>query len=151
MIGRVQDLPKEFFSGDAADNLMVFDGECVLCSTFFRFKLRHDSAQKFQFATAQSPLGQALYAALSLSIDDFDTNLVIVDGEIHGHLDAFATAMSVLDWPWRTLTALRWLPRKIKMPLYRLIARNRYRLFGRYDQCMIPDVALRARFSSGGV
>ena len=92
------------------DNLIVFDGECVLCSGFFRFMLRHDRAGRFSFATAQSPLGQRLYRELGLPADDFETNLVIVDGRPHQRLDAFAAAMRALPWPWRVLSVCRFLP-----------------------------------------
>ncbi|MCR8826040.1 thiol-disulfide oxidoreductase DCC family protein [Pseudosulfitobacter koreensis] len=127
-------------------DLIVFDGECVLCSGFFRFVLRHDHAQRFSFVTAQSPLGQALYKALDLNADDFETNLVIVNGLIYEKLDAFAAAMSAMGWPWRAFAAAKRMPTVIKRPLYDVIARNRYRIFGRYDTCMVPDKDVRARF-----
>lgn len=130
----------------AGRDLIVFDGECVLCSGFFRFVLRHDHAQRFSFATAQSPLGQALYRALDLNPTEFETDLVIVNGRIYENLDAFAGAMSALGWPWRALAVVRFIPAPIRHPLYLLIARNRYRLFGRYDTCMVPGPDIRARF-----
>lgn len=106
-------------------DLIVFDGECVLCSGFFHFMLRHDRDQKFLFATAQSPLGQQLYTLLNLPTDEFETNLVIVKGKVHQNLDAFAAAMHALYVPWRVLSLCRYLPRFLKNPLYRMIARNR--------------------------
>jgi predicted DCC family thiol-disulfide oxidoreductase YuxK len=127
-------------------DLIVFDGECVLCSAFFRFVLRHDHAERFSFATAQSPLGQALYRALDLNPTEFQTNLVIVNGRIHEKLDSFAAAMSALGWPWRALSVVRFIPAPIRHPLYRAIARNRYRLFGRYESCVLPTPDVRARF-----
>ncbi|UOA28200.1 DCC1-like thiol-disulfide oxidoreductase family protein [Pseudosulfitobacter sp. DSM 107133] len=127
-------------------DLIVFDGECVLCSGFFRFVLRHDHAERFSFATAQSPLGQALYRALDLNPTEFQTNLVIVNGRIHENLDSFAAAMSALGWPWRALSVVRFIPAPIRHPLYRAIARNRYRLFGRYESCVLPTPDVRARF-----
>jgi len=93
-------------------NLIVFDGECVFCSAFFRFMLRHDRGQKFHYATAQSPLGQALYAALDLPLVDFATNLVITQGQIHQRLDAFAAAMAELPPPWRLARHCRRLPQR---------------------------------------
>lgn len=63
-------------------NLIVFDGECVLCAGFFRFMLKHDRAKRFSYATAQSPLGQQLYQALGLPLKNFETNLVIVNGDL---------------------------------------------------------------------
>jgi predicted DCC family thiol-disulfide oxidoreductase YuxK len=144
----VSDLPDGQRQRLAGQDIIVFDGECVLCSGFFRFM--RDRNRRFRFATAQSPLGQELYRALGLPTDDFETNLVIVDGTIHGHLDAFAVAMAQVGWPWKALYLLKYLPRIIKMPIYRAIARNRFRIFGRLDHCMIPDAATRARFVDGG-
>jgi predicted DCC family thiol-disulfide oxidoreductase YuxK len=142
----VEILPRNQIAVLGGRDLIVFDGECVLCSGFFRFVLRHDTAGRFSFATAQSPLGQALYTALDLNPTAFETNLVIVDGQIYEKLDAFAAAMSALGWPWRVLSIARWIPTAIKRPLYEAIARNRYRIFGRYDTCMVPTADLRARF-----
>ncbi len=143
---RVDTLPADLPSRLQRRNLIVFDGECVFCSAFFRFMLRHDTRQGFSYATAQSPLGQALYTALGLPLDDFKTNLVIVDGVIYQRLDAFAAAMARLRYPWRALALCRLLPGVVKDAVYKPVARNRYRIFGRYDTCMIPDPALRARF-----
>lgn len=136
------------FSGQ---DLIVFDGSCVLCSGFFRFMLRHDRAGRFSFATAQSPLGQQLYRDLGLPADDFETNLVIVDGQPHQRLDAFAAAMRALPRPWPVLSLCRFLPRRLKDALYFTIARNRYRLFGRQDSCPLPSPQIRARFAAGGL
>lgn len=130
----------------AGRDLIVFDGECVLCSGFFRFMLARDRAQRFSFATAQSGLGGDLYRALGLSAEDFETNIVITDGRIWRKMDAFAAAMSALGWPWRALTLIRFLPQVFKTAIYDRIARNRYRIFGKYETCMIPTEQTRARF-----
>uniref|UniRef100_UPI003B518CE1 thiol-disulfide oxidoreductase DCC family protein n=1 Tax=Roseovarius indicus TaxID=540747 RepID=UPI003B518CE1 len=146
----LSDLPQDLRDRIAGQDLVVFDGECVLCSGFFRFMLAHDRAGRFRFATAQSPLGTELYTALGLPTEEYETNLVIVGSRIHEKLDAFAAAMRVLGWPWRGLSAVRVLPAWLKTPAYTAIARNRYRLFGRYETCMMPDAAVRARFLQGG-
>ncbi|WP_299982440.1 thiol-disulfide oxidoreductase DCC family protein [uncultured Ruegeria sp.] len=135
---------------DIETDLIVFDGECVLCSGFFQFMLRHDRGQRFSFATAQSPLGQLLYSRLNLPTDEYETNLVIIDGKVHQRLDAFAAAMRVLPGAWPVLSLCRFLPELVKNPLYRAIAGNRYALFGRYKTCLVPDPALRSRFASDG-
>lgn len=131
-------------------NLIVFDGACVLCSGFFRFMLKRDKARRFQFAMAQSPLGQRMYEALNLPDTDFETNLVIVDGKVFQRLDAFAAAMRVLPALWPLLSLVRFLPRSVKDPLYFSIARNRYALFGRYDSCMMPGKDVLERFAEQG-
>lgn len=130
-------------------DLIVFDGECVLCSAFFRFIVRTDKTQRFHFAHAQSGLGADLYRALNMPVDDFDTNLVIVEGRIYERLDAFAAAMRAVGWPHKALAVLGLIPEPLRSFLYYRIAKNRYAWFGRYDTCMMPDAALRARFIDG--
>lgn len=142
----VSDLPDDLQAALAGRDLIVFDAVCVLCCGFFRFMHRHDHVERFHFATAQGDLGQDLYTALGLPTDDFETNLVIIDGRIHQRLDAFLAAMTALGWPWRALAALRILPGRLKDAAYHRIARNRYAIFGRYDTCLVPDADLRARF-----
>ena len=130
--------------------MIVFDGECVLCSRIFRFVLRHDRDRRFRFVLAQSSLGTAIYEALDLPTREFDTNVVIRDGLICLRGASLPHAMGGLPSPWSALSVLRHVPPVIADPAYHLIARNRYRIFGRFDQCMIPDAALRARFLPGG-
>ncbi|WP_238367035.1 thiol-disulfide oxidoreductase DCC family protein [Mesobacterium pallidum] len=146
----VSDLPPDLQARLGGRDLIVFDGVCVLCSGFFRFVLRHDRAGRFAFVTAQSQLGTALYAALGLPTTEYETNLVIVEGRIHRHAGAFAAAMGALGWPWRLAAPIGLMPRWLTTPAYLLIARNRYRLFGRHDSCMVPPPDLRARFLAGG-
>lgn len=130
--------------------MIVFDGECVLCSGFFRVIVKRDKGAKFSFATAQSSIGQELYETMGLPTDDFETNLVIMDGKIHQRLDAACAAVRNFGLIWRLLSLTRFLPPAIKDRLYFLIARNRYRLFGRYETCMVPTEDVKLRFLDGG-
>ncbi|MGB0903132.1 thiol-disulfide oxidoreductase DCC family protein [Halocynthiibacter sp.] len=130
--------------------IIVFDGECVLCSGFLRFILKHDKGDKFRFIIAQSDLGTSLYQALNMPTDDYETNLVLTRGRVFTHADAFAAAMRDLGWPWRIAAAILYAPSWLKTPLYLRVARNRYRIWGRHDACMLPDANLRARFIEDG-
>ena len=143
-------LPTDMIQRLDGRDVIVFDGECVLCSGFFKFVLTWDRGRRFQFVLAQSALGADLYHALDLPTDEYETNLVIVNGPAFQRLDAFAAATAAIGWPWKALSVCRFLPRFVKDPAYHLIARNRYSLFGRYDSCMVPDQAVRARFVDGG-
>jgi len=58
--------------------------------------------------------------------------------------------MRRVGWPWRIFALVRWLPGWIKTPLYRTIARNRFRMLGRYDTCLMPDAEAQIRFLPGG-
>ena len=127
-------------------NVIVFDGHCVLCDGFFKFVLRHDKHQQFSFIIAQSELGEATYAKLGLKPDDYETNLLFVDGQLFTKLDAFTQVMRLLGWPWRIVTPVKFLPAFLKNWLYDRIAKNRYWIFGRHDTCMVPDAKTKARF-----
>ena len=131
---------------DDSHPLIVYDGVCVLCSRFVRFVIRRDRDARFRFTAAQSPLGQALYRHYGLDPVEFETNLLIADGRMHAKMNAFAGVMARLPWPWRALAAARLLPGPVGRWLYDRIAKNRYRLFGRLDACMVPDADVRARF-----
>ena len=126
--------------------LIVFDGVCVLCSGFVRFVLRRDRQFAFRLATAQSPLGQALFRHYGLDTQEFETNLVLADGRACAKLDTVSLAGERLGGPWRALSLLRLLPRPIADWLYDRVARNRYALFGRTERCMIPPPEWRDRF-----
>ena len=93
---------------------------------------------------------QEIYAALGLSTESYETTLVLVAGECHAKTRAVAAALRVIGGGWRWLSCIGWLPRWLADPVYSLIARNRYRWFGRHDSCMIPDADVRARFLPGG-
>ncbi|GAA6207151.1 DCC1-like thiol-disulfide oxidoreductase family protein [Cognatishimia sp. WU-CL00825] len=132
------------------NTVVVFDGTCVLCTGFFRFVLQRDRAELIQFATAQSPFGQTQFGALGLPTENLDTLLLLQDGRVYQKLDAICEILRHLGWPWRVFTVLRFLPQGLKDRLYGLIARNRYRVFGRSDVCMRPTEATRGRFLPDG-
>jgi predicted DCC family thiol-disulfide oxidoreductase YuxK len=126
--------------------LVVFDGVCVLCSGFAKFILKRDPAFAFRLTTAQSPIGQALFCHYGLDTDTLETNLVLIDGRPYVKLDTVAAVGTRLGGGWRLLSVLRAIPRPIGDWLYDHVARNRYRLFGRHDRCMMPEPQWRERF-----
>lgn len=127
-------------------NLIVFDGECVLCSSFFNFIVRADTQEQFNFAIAQSDFGERLYAYYDLKAEDYDTNLIFINGKLYERLAGFFTAMRLLGWPYNALAVFGLLPDKFLDWAYYKIARNRYQWFGRRDVCLIPSPELRGRF-----
>ncbi|MGX5800932.1 thiol-disulfide oxidoreductase DCC family protein [Bradyrhizobium sp. Arg314] len=130
---------------DARQPLIVFDGVCVFCSGFVQLILKLDRKKRFRFATAQSPLGEALFHQHGLATDNYDTNLAIIDGAAFTRLDSFIAVMAALGWPWRAAKALLILPRPLRDWVYDRVAKNRYALFGRKDSCDIPSADLRQR------
>ena len=130
---------------DPSRPLIVFDGVCVFCSGFVRTVVRLDRKKRFRFATAQSPLGEALFRKHGLRTDSYDTSLTLVDNEAFTQLDGFIAVMAELGWPWRAAKALLVLPRPLRDRIYDRVAKNRYALFGRKDSCEIPSAELRER------
>ncbi len=126
-------------------NLIIFDGECVFCSSFARFVSKYDRRKLFRFAAAQSSLGQSLYIRHGLDSREFTTNLVFVDGVLFTKLSAFIKVMDCLGWPWRGLTILKLLPSRVSDGLYDFIARNRFRWMGKRDVCALPSKEMRDR------
>jgi len=126
--------------------IVVFDAQCLLCNGWVQFLLRHDRKGVFRFASIQSEAGQALLAKVGLAVDGLQT-LLLIDGERSWqHTGAIFRVLGALGWPWR-LAWIGWLvPVQLRDPLYRLLARNRYRVFGRLEQCAMPPADYRIRF-----
>ncbi|TIY11674.1 MAG: DUF393 domain-containing protein [Mesorhizobium sp.] len=139
------DHPPEKPAFDASQPLIVFDGVCVLCSGFVRMVVRLDRKSRFRFATAQSPLGEALFRKYGLRTDSYETNLTLIDGAAFTRLDSFIAVMAELGWPWRAARSLLLLPRPLRDWLYDRVAKNRYALFGRKESCEIPSAELKGR------
>jgi len=127
-------------------NIIVFDGVCVLCNAWVKFTLHFDRQEKFHFVVAQSDLGEEIYRSLDLKSDDYDSFIVVTEGKIHTKLDGVFALFTTLGFPWKILSLGRILPLPLKNLLYDLVAKNRYRLFGKRDTCMIPTPEIRARF-----
>ena len=130
---------------DDSRPLIVFDGDCVFCSRSMRLAARADRAGRFRMTAAQQPLGQALCRHIGLPTDRFDTYLALIGGRLHQRSDALIAMAALRPWPWRAGTLLRFVPRRLRDSGYGLIARHRYRLFGREAACGLADPALRDR------
>lgn len=118
--------------------IIVFDAECVLCSANAQFVLRHDRRGHFRLASMQGIVGEALYHKFGIDPADPETLIVVSGDQALRDSTAALAIWSGLGWPWRALTILRVVPALLRDPLYRLIARNRYRLFGKRQTCWMP-------------
>ena len=126
------------------DDVILYDGVCIFCSRWVRFVATRDVVRRFRFTPIQSGYGTRLAQAFGINPADPDTNAVVHGGEVFMKSDAALTVLSLLPgWSW--VSVLFAVPRPLRDPIYSLIARNRYRIFGKYNTCFVPDADLRAR------
>lgn len=122
-------------------DVIVFDAVCVLCSANAQLVLRNDTNHRFDLAAMQSAVGAAIYRQAGIDPAKPDTLVVLTDGKIIGNSDAVLHIYRHLGWPWKLLAAAAIIPRVLRDPIYRLVARNRYRWFGKRETCWIPAPA----------
>ena len=131
---------------ETARSIVLFDGVCNLCNGAVQFIISRDPEGRFAFASLQSAAGQARLRRLGLSTNEFDTFVLVEGGNAYTRSTAALRIARQLPGAWRLLYALMIVPRPVRDWVYGLVARNRYRLFGRRDSCMLPTPELKAKF-----
>ena len=126
--------------------VMLFDGVCNLCSGWVHFAIARDPAANLRFAAIQSIHGQAFLRRRGLPTDQFETFYLIDGGRVYEKSVGFLRMAGYLRWPWPLLKAVWIVPRPLRDWLYDRIARNRYRLFGRRQTCLVPTTEIAGRF-----
>lgn len=123
----------------------VMDAECALCSWGARMIHRLDRSGTVRICPVQSPLGAALLRHYGIDPGDPSSWLFLADGVAHRDFDAVITAGRRFGGWGRLTGALRLIPKPARDALYRLVARNRYVVFGRAEMCALPDPAFQRR------
>ena len=129
--------------------IILFDGVCNLCNGAIQFIIKHDKQDVFRYAPLQSDLGKKLISQRNIDSSSIDSIILIEHGvafyiksdaalEIGKQLKGYKTISSVLQW----------IPVSIRNIVYDFIARNRYKWYGKKEQCMIPTPELKAKFLS---
>jgi predicted DCC family thiol-disulfide oxidoreductase YuxK len=131
--------------------IIVFDGVCVLCNGWVGFLLRHDRRARYRFAAMQGEAGRALLAAHGLDPDDPASFLLIEHDRgpaprVSTDTVAIRRVLAGLGGAWRLAAVSALVPPFLRDPLYRFVARHRYRWFGRHDACLLPDPEQAHRF-----
>jgi len=130
--------------------LLLYDGVCALCNGVVEFLLKHDRQDKLRYAPLQSSLGREILARFGISTFP-DGVMLLTDaltarGRLYSRSDAVAAGLRLLPAPWRLLGRLAALvPRPLREFGYGVVARLRYRLFGRYDTCPLPPLDQRGK------
>ena len=134
--------------GDRSEHhpVVLFDGVCNLCTGTVQFLVPRDPEGTLRFAPLQSDVGADLVAGCGLDPEDRESIVLVEDGECYRKSEAALRIAGHLDGPWPLLKALVAVPRPIRDAVYDLVARYRYDVFGRKEQCMVPTDDIRDRF-----
>lgn len=127
-------------------SIIVFDGVCVLCNGWVRFLLSQDTSNRFKFASMQSDVGRALLAENGLDPDDPVSFLLLEAGRPYSDSNAIIRVLQSLGGVWSLAGMFKVIPNALRDRAYRAVARNRYRLFGKHDVCLVPTADVADRF-----
>jgi predicted DCC family thiol-disulfide oxidoreductase YuxK len=135
-----------------ANPIILYDGVCGLCNGLVQFLLKHDKDGRLRFASLQSDFAEKVLRRHGFDAKDLDTVHVVENYDQPGERvlqrsDAILRAGRELGGFWSASSSVaRIVPRALRDLVYRLVATNRYRVFGKYDTCMLPDPSQRSRF-----
>jgi predicted DCC family thiol-disulfide oxidoreductase YuxK len=125
--------------------IAVIDGECALCNRTAQLIDKYDRSGNIRIATSQGQFGSALMRKYGVNPTDPTSWLFVDNGVAHKEMEAVIRISQRLSGPVRILSLMRWCPAPLRNRLYRSVARNRYRLYGKADLCQTPSASLRAR------
>mgnify|MGYP000246459720 CR=1 FL=1 len=117
--------------------VIFFDGYCKLCNAAVQFVIRHDKADKFRFVSLQSHRAGVLLKRSQIDKQEYDSIVYRENGKIYQQSDAVLRICRQLGGGWRIFYVFMLIPRFLRDPIYRFVARNRYRWFGRRNECSL--------------
>ena len=124
----------------------LFDSVCVLCENSVQFALRYEKSSSIQFVSIQSEPGRIIAHQNDIDPDNPESFLFIENNQVFAKSDGVLALAKHLRYPARLLIAGKFIPKILRDWVYDLIARNRYRIFGRHDHCIVPNPETRHRF-----
>ena len=127
-------------------SIILFDGICNLCNGAVQYVIKHDPQKQYTFASLQSDSGQKLLQQYQLKQTDFNSFILIQDNTVFTKSTAALLVAKKLTGPVQLLSKLIIVPAVVRDAVYNVIARNRYKWFGKKNTCMIPTPALQSRF-----
>jgi predicted DCC family thiol-disulfide oxidoreductase YuxK len=127
-------------------NIILFDGVCNLCNSSVQFIIKRDKKRKFLFASLQGETGKEILQRFNLPADYINSFILFENGRIYTHSTGALRMMKLLGGGWKLLYGFIVVPKFIRDAVYNLIAKNRYKWFGKRVECMIPTPELKERF-----
>ncbi len=126
--------------------IILFDGVCNLCNAAVQYVIKHDHKSVFKFATLQGNAGQLLLKKYDLSLNDFNSFVLITDQKAYTRSSAALQLSKKLNGFSKLFYGFIIVPPFIRNAVYDLVARKRYQWFGKKDACLIPTKELMSRF-----
>lgn len=126
--------------------IVFFDGVCNLCNRSVQFIIKRDRKKKFLFASLQGQKGQEILKRFHLPADDFNSFILFENDKIYTRSTAALRMLKLLGGGWKLLYVFILVPKFIRDAVYNRIAKNRYKWFGKREECMIPTPELKNRF-----
>lgn len=126
--------------------VILFDGVCNFCNSSVQFVIKRDPKQQFRFASLQSEFGQQVLSQHQLPQNDFNSFILLQEGNIYTKSTAALKVAKQLSGLWPMLYGFIIIPPFIRNAVYSFIAQNRYRWFGKREACMLPSPQQRNLF-----
>lgn len=126
--------------------IILFDGVCNLCNNTVQFILKRDKKEQFRFGSLQGNAGQQLLQRFHLPTTDFGSFVLVEGDRFYTRSTAVLRMLKRLGGGWSLLYSFIIVPKFIRDGVYNLVARNRYKWFGKREECMVPKPELKARF-----
>ena len=126
--------------------IILFDGVCNFCNAMVNFIIRQDKKNIFLFATLQSNSGKKLLEQYTINWQRSDSFVIIENGRAYQKSNAALKLYNKLPWYWKWMQFFWIVPKFIRDGLYNLIAKNRYKWFGKKEECMLPSAEMRKKF-----
>ena len=127
------------------EKIVLFDGVCNYCNAMVNLAIRNDKKAVLKFATLQSDTGNQLKSKYNIP-PEIDSVIFIENGKVYTYSDAAIRTARYFRWPAKIIYGLTVIPKFIREPIYKWIAKNRYKWFGKREECMIPAPDVKSRF-----
>ena len=128
------------------ESIVLFDGVCNFCNASVMFVIKRDTKNQFKFASLQSDYAKQLFRELNIDSASFDSIVLVENGAVNIKSTAALKIARNLGGLWPLLYWFIIVPKFIRDFFYDFFARNRYKWFGRTDQCAVPTPELRSKF-----
>ena len=129
-------------------SIVLFDGVCNFCDNSVNFIIRNDTQDNFKFAPLQTEIGEKLLEKYNIDKNNTDSVVLVENGKAYTYSTAVLKIVKTLGGLWSLFYVFIVVPKFIRDFFYKLFAKNRYRFFGKKDQCMIPTPEIREKFLS---